>query len=278
MGGKSGEREVVLITGATSGIGQACADYLARRGYRVFGTGRRAPFPPTPAQAGSPTLIHMDVTQDDSVRRAVAYILETTGRIDVLVNNAGYSLAGAVEDTTVEEAKAQFETNFFGVHRVCRAVLPIMRAQGGGLIVNMGSIAGVVALPFQPFYSASKFALAGYTEALRHEVRAFGIRVTLIEPGDIRTPLTEHRVRAAAWGPDSPYAARAERALEIEERDERRGAAPEEVARLLERILRTADPAPHYRVGPFFERVAAALKGIMPARLFHRAVAKYYGL
>ena len=278
MDRKHREATVVLITGATSGIGQACAQHLARRGYQVFGTGRRAPFPPRSTPEGSPVLIHMDVTQDESVRRAVDYIVERAGRIDVLVNNAGYSLAGAVEDTSIEEAKAQFETNFFGVHRVCRAVLPVMRAQGSGLIVNIGSIAGVIALPFQPFYSATKFALAGFTEALSHEVRPFGIRVTLIAPGDIRTSVTENRVRAAAWTSDSPYASYAKRALEIQERDERHGGSPEEVAILLERIVRAHNPAPHYRVGPFFERVAAVLKGVVPARFFHWAVGKYYGL
>lgn len=272
------EETVVLITGATSGIGKACAEHLARKGYRVFGTGRRAPFPPELAPLGQYTLIQMDVTQDDSVRRAVDFILREMGRLDVAVNNAGFGIAGAVEDTSIEEAKAQMETNFFGVLRVCRAVLPVMRAQGGGLIVNISSLGGVIPLPFQALYSASKFAVEGMTEALRLEVRPFGIRVTLIEPGDMRTGFTDRRVRVAAWAPESAYAPYGERVLRVVETDERSGGSPEAVAILLERILRSPNPAPRYRVGPAFQRLAARLRGILPGRFFAWALAKYYRL
>lgn len=223
-------------------------------------------------------LVQMDVTRDESVQRAVDFIVRETGRLDGVVNNAGFGVAGAVEDTSIEEAKAQLETNFFGVLRVCRAALPVMRAQGEGLIVNIGSLGGEIAVPFQALYSASKFAVAGLTEALRLEVRPFGIRVTLIEPGDTHTGFTEHRVRVAAWTPASPYGPWAERALQVMETDERNGASPETVAVLLERILRSPDPAPRYRVGPAFQRLAAGLKGVLPARLFEWALAKYYRL
>ncbi len=272
------EETVVLITGATSGIGRACAEHLARRGYQVFGTGRRAPFPPEPAPPGQPILIRMDVTQDESVQQAVDFIVRETGRLDVAVNNAGFGIAGAVEDTSIEEAKAQLETNFFGVLRVCRAVLPVMRVQGEGLIVNISSLGGIIALPFQAMYSASKFAVEGLTEALRMEVRPFGIRVTLIEPGDMRTEFTAHRVRVAASGEGSAYRARFERTLQVMETDEQHGGSPEAVALLLERILRSPNPAPRYRVGPAFQRLAARLKGVLPGRLFEWALAKYYRL
>jgi NAD(P)-dependent dehydrogenase (short-subunit alcohol dehydrogenase family) len=270
------EETVVLITGASSGIGKACAEHLAQRGYRVFGTSRRAPFPPTPPLPGQPVMLQMDVTRDESVQHAVDFIVRETGRLDVVVNNAGFGIAGAVEDTSIEEAKSQLETNFFGVLRVCRAALPVMRAQGEGLIVNISSLGGVIALPFQALYSASKFAVEGLTEALRLEVRPFGIHVTLIEPGDLHTGFTDHRVRAAAWGPTSAYARYAERVLQIVEADERNGGAPETVALLLERILRSPNPAPRYQVGPAFQRLAAVLKGILPDRLFEWALAKYY--
>ncbi len=270
------EETVVLITGASSGIGKACAEHLARRGYRVFGTSRRAPFPPAPTAPGQPVMLQMDVTQEESVRRAVDFIVRETGRLDVVVNNAGFGIAGAVEDTSVDEAKSQLETNFFGVLRVCRAALPVMRAQGEGLIVNISSLGGVIALPFQALYSASKFAVEGLTEALRLEVRPFGIRVTMIEPGDMRTGFTDQRVRVAGWTPTSAYAPYAERVLQVVETDERHGGAPETVAVLLERILRSPNPAPRYRVGPAFQRLAAVLKGILPGRLFAWALAKYY--
>lgn len=268
------EEIVVLITGASSGIGKACAEHLARRGYRVFGTSRRAPFPPTPPLSGQPVMLQMDVTRDESVQQAVDFIVRETGRLDVVVNNAGFGLAGAVEDTPIEAAKSQLETNFFGVLRVCRAALPVMRAQGEGLIINISSLGGVIALPFQALYSASKFAVEGLTEALRLEVRPFGIRVTLIEPGDMCTEFQAHRVRVAA--PGSAYERYAERTLQIMERDERTGGHPEAVAVLLERILRSPSPAPRYRVGPAFQRLAAVLKGILPDRLFEWALAKYY--
>jgi len=270
------EETVVLITGASSGIGKACAERLARRGYRVFGTSRRAPFPPAPTPPGQPVMLQMDVTQDESVRRAVDFIVREAGRLDVVVNNAGFGIAGAVEDTSMEEAKSQLETNFFGVLRVCRAALPVMRAQGEGLIVNISSLGGVIALPFQALYSASKFAVEGLTEALRLEVRPFGIRVTRIEPGDMRTGFTDQRVRVAAWTRESAYGPYAERVLQVVEHDERSGGSPEAVAALLERIIRSSNPAPRYRVGPAFQRLAAILKGILPARLFEWALAKYY--
>ncbi len=270
------EETVVLITGASSGIGRACAEHLAWRGYRVFGTSRRAPLPPTPPLPGQPVMLPMDVTRDESVQQAVDFVVRETGRLDVVVNNAGFGIAGAVEDTSVEEAKAQLETNFFGVLRVCRAALPVMRAQGEGLIVNIGSLGGVIALPFQALYSASKFAVEGLTEALRLEVRPFGIRVTLIEPGDMRTSFTDQRVRVAGWTRESAYGPYGERVLQVVEHDERSGGSPEAVAVLLERIIRSPNPAPRYRVGPAFQRLAATLKGILPGRLFEWALAKYY--
>lgn len=270
------EETVVLITGASSGIGKACVEHLARHGYRVFGTSRRAPFPPAPPLPGQPVMLQMDVTRDDSVHQAVDFIVRETGWLDVVVNNAGFGIAGAVEDTSIDEAKSQLETNFFGVLRVCRAALPVMRAQGEGLIVNISSLGGLIPLPFQALYSASKFAVEGLTEALRLEVRPFGIHVTLIEPGDMHTGFTDQRVRVAAWGPGSAYAPYAERVLQIAETDERNGGTPEMVAALLERILRSPNPAPRYQVGPAFQRMAAALKGILPDRLFEWALAKYY--
>ncbi len=185
---------VVLVTGASSGIGRACAEFLAGRGYRVYGGSRRL-------VAGSVVeSISMDVGDDASVHAAVSTILAREGRIDILVNNAGIAIAGAVEDTSVEEARDQFDVNFFGVLRVCRAVLPAMREQGAGYIVNIGSIGGLIAIPFQGFYSASKFALEGLSESLRLEVRQFGVHVVLIEPGDHRTGLTDNRRRTAESG------------------------------------------------------------------------------
>jgi NAD(P)-dependent dehydrogenase (short-subunit alcohol dehydrogenase family) len=265
---------VVLVTGASSGIGQACARHLAGRGWRVFGTSRRAD---DGARDAGVEMLRMDVDRDDSVDSAVRTLLERAGRIDAVVNNAGWALAGAVEDTPAARAMAQLETNFAGAWRVCRAVLPAMRAAGRGHIVNVGSIGGRVGLPFQAAYSASKFALAGFSEALSGEVRPFGIRVVLIEPGNYRTGITASRAVAPDAG--GAYADRFARALSVIERDEERGADPAEVARLVERVLNTRAPRLRYLAGPAAERLAAAAgKSLLPGRLFERLILRLYGI
>jgi NAD(P)-dependent dehydrogenase (short-subunit alcohol dehydrogenase family) len=273
-----GSKPVVLITGASSGIGQACANHLHQRGYRVYGTSRRAQSPAAQGPDLPFTMIQMDVDSDDSVRRGVDLIVQQEGRLDVVVNNAGFGTAGAVEDTSIDEAKAQFETNFFGVLRVCRAVLPIMRAQRSGIIVNVGSIAGLIGAPFQGVYCASKFALEGLTEALSAEVRPLGIRVALIEPGDLRTAFTTHRRTTAQSATNPAYRERFSAALGVVEADEMSGPPPDRAARLLERIITRRSPRLRYVVGPPFEKVAALLKKVVPARLFERGLMKYYKL
>ena len=266
---------VVLITGASSGIGEACARYLAERGFRVFGTSRRG----ARAARDGVEMVAMDVDSDASVEAGVAEVLQRAGRIDAVVNNAGWALAGAVEDTSADEARAQMETNLFGVWRVCRAVLPAMRAAGRGHIVNIGSIGGRIGLPYQAAYSASKFAVAGFTEGLSGEVRPFGIHAVLIEPGNYRTGRTAQRRIAAAAGNGSAYAAAFGKALQVIERDENRGGAPEEVARLVHRVLSSRSPKMRYMVGPVSERLAAALgKALLPGRTFERVVMGVYGI
>jgi short-subunit dehydrogenase len=267
-----------LITGASSGIGKACAERLAQQGYHVFGTSRRAPFPPEPAGPGEPVMIRLDVDEDASVAHMVDYLHQSVDHIDVVVNNAGFGVAGAVEDTTLDEARAQMETNFFGVVRVCRAVLPRMRERGEGLIVNVSSLGGVIALPFQAFYSASKFAVEGFTEALRMEVKPFGVRVVLIEPGDLSTGFTSGRYVCEAAESGSAYAAAFDHMLGTVEADERNGASPELVAHLLERVIRHPSPRPRYRVGSPVQKAAAALRGVLPDRMFEWLFMKVYGL
>jgi NAD(P)-dependent dehydrogenase (short-subunit alcohol dehydrogenase family) len=270
--------QVVLITGASRGIGAACARLLAEHGHRVFGTSRRAPAASSPATLGrgSLELLPMDVDRDASVAAGVRYVLDRAGRLDVAVNNAGMGILGPVEDTSVAEARAQLETNLLGPWRVCRAVLPAMRAQGGGLIVNIGSIGGLTGIPFQGAYSASKFGLEGLTEALRLEVRPFGIRVVIVEPGNIDTQATACSpgtgARSGAYDHDL------ERAREAMIRSEAGGAPPEAVARLLARVMATPRPRVRYTVGPVPERAAASVKRVLPSRLFERLLLPAYGL
>lgn len=178
--------QVVLVTGASSGIGRAIAQRLAERGARVFGTD---PHDGAAAAHGPVRGLVLDVRDEGSVADAVEAVLREAGRIDVVVNNAGMAVVGPLEEVSAEQAAAQFDVNLFGVMRVTNAVLPVMRRQGAGRIINMGSLAGLLALPYMGIYSASKHALEGYSEALAGEVRDFGIRVVLIEPGFIRSGL-----------------------------------------------------------------------------------------
>ncbi len=268
------EKRVVLITGASSGIGQACARRLASRGYRVFGTSRR----PQAGEAEPFEMIRMDVTDDGSVRDGVAAVLARAGRLDVTVNNAGIGFAGAIEDTSLDEARELFETDFFGVLRVCRAVLPQMRAQRSGTIVNVSSLAGVVAVPFQGMYCAAKFALEGMTEALRLEVRPFGIRVALIEPGDAHTAFTANRRPTAASGPESAYAESMRRAMSVAEHEERTGIEAEAVARVLEGIARRRSPRLRYVVAGSYQRLGSVGKRLAPGGLFEWGIRRYYGI
>jgi NAD(P)-dependent dehydrogenase (short-subunit alcohol dehydrogenase family) len=271
-----GGQRVVVVTGASSGIGKACAEHLARRGYRVFGAQRRTS--PAPADAAAVEMIAMDVTDDASVQRAIAAVHARVGRIDAVINNAGNALMGAVEDTSVEEARAQLETNFFGVLRVCRAVLPLMRAQGGGHIVNISSLAGVLGLPFSGLYSASKFALEGMTESLRLETRRFGIKVVLIEPGDFRSDLATVRRTASGAAANDAYGPAFARFKVQQEKDEAAAPTPEPIALLVERILAADRPRLRYHVGMLSQRIVVPLKRWLPQRLFEAALVRALGL
>ncbi len=262
---------VVLVTGASSGIGACCAAYLAERGYRVYGASRTATAPP------GVTPLSMNVTDDASVSQAVATILDREGRIDVLINSAGFGIAGAVEDTNMEEAASQFGVNFFGTVRVCRAVLPVMRTQGAGYIVNIGSIGGLIAIPFQGFYSASKFALEGLSESLRIEVRPFGIHVVLIEPGDHHTGFTQNRRSTAAATGESAYHSRFERAISRMASDEQIGRKPDAIAQLVQRVIDNPRPRLRYTAGPASQRAAVWLKRLLPNRIVEGIVTRYYG-
>src|SRR5437667_901811 len=177
--------KTVLVTGASSGIGEATAERLARAGYKVYGTSRRG------AQAGQRSfeMLPLDVTSDDSVAAAVGEVLRREGSIDLLVNNAGLGVAPAgAEESSIEQARSIFETNFFGIVRMTRAVVPYMRKQGGGRIINIGSVLGILPMPYGALYAPTKHALEGYSQSLDHELRTRGIRVSVIEPAYTQTP------------------------------------------------------------------------------------------
>jgi len=269
--------KVALVTGASSGFGRACAQLMAERGLRVYGTSRSAAERGEPAGERRPALIRMDVRDESSVRSAVDFVLEQHGRINVLVNNAGFGIMGSIEETSGPEALGQFETNFFGVHRVCRHVLPVMRRQRDGLIINIGSIAGRFSLPFEGFYAASKHALAALTESLRMELAPSGIRVTLVEPGDFRTEFTAHRELAeAARNPDSPYSARLRSALEVAGEDERQGADPRMLAELVAGLVDRRRVDPRYLVGLRSQTLLTRLRWMIPDAWFEKLLMSHY--
>jgi NAD(P)-dependent dehydrogenase (short-subunit alcohol dehydrogenase family) len=256
---------VVLITGASAGIGRACADRLAAAGWAVTGASRRG------TGGDGWTGLVMDVDDEAAVQAGVAEVISKRGHLDALVAAAGWGIAGAAEDTSIGEAKAQFETNFWGCVRVVQAALPGMRARRAGRIVLVSSLGGVIGIPFQAYYSASKFALEGFAEALAYEVTPFGIAVTLVQPGNIATDFTASRVTAARAAEGSAYAAAMEAAVTAMERDERNGAPAARVAAVVQRVLDARRPPRRASVGKASERAGLVAKRLLPFRVFEAA-------
>jgi NAD(P)-dependent dehydrogenase (short-subunit alcohol dehydrogenase family) len=255
-------QRVVLITGASSGVGQATARLLAQQGHKVFGTSRA----PTSAEpVANLTMVALDVRSDASVAACVNTVSSQAGRVDVLVNNAGYELGGALEEHSIDEAKAQFETNFFGVVRMTKAVLPLMRRQKQGQIVNISSLSGFAPIPFMGMYSASKCAVEGYTEALRMELKPLNIHVSQIEPGFLKSPMMDKRQVVAERIGD--YELWRQRAFKAVRDAEEKGLRPERVAEAVSKVLASPAPRLRYMVGGQ-ANVISRLKRFFPERAF----------
>ena len=267
--------KVVLITGASSGIGKACAEYLAKNKYIVIGTSRKSIIPSQ--KIDNFELIKMDVNNDESVKTAIDYIIKKYNTIDILVNNAGWGISGALEDTSVEKAKELFEINFFGIHRMIKQTLPYMRKKKKGMIINISSVGGAVGLPYQGFYSSTKFALEGYSEALRLELKPFGIKVVLIEPGDIKTSFTSRREKISSNLETSVYKNYARKTIKIVEKDEQQGGImPDIVGYKLLKIINKKNPKVRYKVGSFSQKLLLSLKRILPDKSIQWILRKYY--
>lgn len=236
--------KVALVTGASSGIGEATAQRLAKAGYKVYGTSRRG------GQAGrrSFEMLALDVTKDESVEAAVQKVMQLEGHIDLLVNNAGFGVAPAgAEESSIEQAQSIFDTNFFGMVRMTRAVVPHMRRQGGGRIINIGSVLGFLPMPYMALYSATKHAVAGYSESLDHELRTMGIRVSVVEPAYINTPFDANLVK-----PDASLEVYREIRAGVEKRVKEVlvGAdGPDVVAEVVLKAVEAVDPKIHYAPG-----------------------------
>lgn len=266
----SRRRDVVLVTGASSGIGRATATLLARSGYRVYGTSRDGR---GPRGVPYPTL-PLELSSDASVRSCVGAVLEDAGRIDVLFNNAGFGVVGAIEETSLDEARAQFDVFLFGVHRTTRAVLPRMRARRSGRIVNMSSSASTLAVPFAGLYSAAKYAMAGYTESLRREVRGFGIHASYLEATPMRTEAAEGMLVATDRARD--YASRRDRAIRRFRAAIAGGEDPRIVAAAVRRIVESRRPRLVYRVDAR-AKALPALKALVPERVLDRLLGGPWG-
>lgn len=275
----SSSAKVVLVVGASSGFGKACVELLVEQGYTVFGASRSAvPLGDVSNEASTcrSVMLSMDVQDQASVETAVSAVIKKCGRIDVVINSAGIAYAGAVEDTSIEEFQDQLNTNFFGVVRVTQAVLPQMRQQGYGLFINISSVGGVIGLPFQSAYSASKFALEGFTESLRHEVKPFGIKALLLEPGDFKTNMTLNRKFSRRNNPDSIYYQACKLAIETTIEGEVTGQSPELLARKVAHLIQIENPGIRYSCGPVMQRVAARAKDWLPERLFEKLIAQEF--
>ena len=259
--------KVVIITGGTSGIGLETARILTKRGCKVYELSRR--------ESGTDAAIHIqaDVTDENQVRNAVESVLLREGRIDIVINNAGFGISGAIEYTDTEEAVRQFDVNFFGMVRVNRAVLPIMHKQGCGRIINMSSVAAPIAIPFQAYYSASKAAVRTYSLALYSEVRPYGIEVCAVMPGDIATGFTAARRKSPAG--DEAYGGRIARSVAVMEHDEENGIPAEKAgAFIAEKALQKKLPVLCTLGGKY--EVFVFLTRLLPTKLLADLVGKIY--
>ena len=263
---------VILVTGITSGFGRAMAARLSADGHKVYGTHRHAvDFLP------GVTYIAADSQAEADVNAAVQQVLDAEGRIDVFINNAGMGIGGPLEFSSMQDAQRQMDVNFMGMVRYLHAVVPVMRAQGSGKIICLSSIGGLMGLPYQGLYSASKYAIEGYCEALRLELRHTGVSVTVIEPGDFATGFTAARKSVPAGEAFSAYPSYA-RSLASIEHDENSGLKPEFLAGKISRIVRKRRPGYSYIIASPLQKLAVFAKWLLPARWFAWIMSVYYKL
>jgi NAD(P)-dependent dehydrogenase (short-subunit alcohol dehydrogenase family) len=265
------QNNVALVTGVSSGIGWATAELLAQHGFCVFGTMRR----PGEIRPSGVEILPLDVRDDASARSCLDRVLGTAGRLDLLVNNAGVALYGALEEVSIEQARAVFETNFFGVLRMTQAVLPGMREQGRGRIVNIGSVAGFLPIPFEGIYSASKHALEGYSETLGLELRRFGIRVSLIQPSFIQSNIDQNTAMADRLL--AAYEDQRQRAIEVLRRSVETGDPPTMVARAVLTAATSPKPRRRYLVGRD-ARILRRLRTLLPPSWFELGLRRRFRL
>ena len=265
--------KVVLITGGSSGIGKSIGEFLHHKGFVVYGTSRN----PERVLNSIFPLITLDVRNADSIQSAVDKIIAISGRLDVVINNAGVGITGPLEEIPMTEIKNNFETNFFGPIEVMKAVLPQMRLQQSGLIINITSIAGYMGLPYRSIYSASKGALELITEALRMEVKSFGIHITNIAPGDFATNIAAGRFHAPVIK-GSAYEVSYGNNLKTMDEHVDSGSNPNEMAEAVYAVIQNPNPKIHYKVGAFMQKFSIVLKRVLPDKMYEKMLMNHYKL
>lgn len=268
------QQKVVLITGGSSGIGKAIGLYLQSKGLKVYGTTRNVSNYP---DFKIFDLLELEVTDPKSIRSAVQQVFDKEGRLDVLINNAGVGITGPIEETPHEEILKAFDVNFNGPLHLTKAVLPQMRLQKSGLIINITSIAGAMGLPYRGIYSATKGAMDLVSEALRMEVKDFGIQITTVAPGDFATNIAAGRYHAPI-GPHSPYNKPYGKTLNMINEDVDAADDPILVAKKVLEIINTKNPKVHYKVGDFTQKMSILLKRILPDKIYEKLLLNHYKL
>ncbi len=265
--------KVVLITGGSSGIGKAIGEFLFHKGFTVYGPSRN----PEKITNSLFPLIALDVRNTESIKLAVEKVISMSQRIDVVINNDGVGITGPLEEIPTAEIKNNFETNFFGPIEVIKAVLPQMREQQSGLIINITSIAGYMGLPYRGVYSAAKGALEIITEAISMEVKSFGINVVNVAPGDFATNIASGRYHAPVIK-DSAYETPYGNTLKQMDQHVDGGSNPDEMARVIYQIIHDKNPKLHYKVGAFMQKFSIVLKRILPDRIYESMLMNHYKL
>jgi short-subunit dehydrogenase len=266
--------KVVLITGGSSGIGKSIAVFLSKKGFIVYGTSRN---PKKITEKLPFNLISLDVTKQQTIQKAVDTIIVKEGRIDVLINNAGVGITGPIEETPDSEIKKAFQTNVFGPVDLIKSVLPQMRKQNTGLIINITSIAGYMGLPYRGIYSATKGTLELLTEALRMEIKDFNIKMTNVAPGDFATNIASGRYHSPILE-DSPYKKPYGNTLKLMDEHVDQGNDPIEMAEVIYKIIHINNPKIHYKVGAFMQKFSIVLKRLLPDKTYEKILLNHFKL
>ena len=265
--------KVVLITGGSSGIGKCVGEFLTQKGFKVYGTSRN----PEKYKDSKFIILQLVVNDNATIKKTIETIIANEGKLDILINNAGAGITGPIEETPEKEMKANFDTNFFGPINVIKVVLPQMRVQHSGLIINVTSIAGYMGLPYRGIYCASKGALELITEAFRMELKDFNIEMTNVAPGDFATNIEAGRYHVPLMD-DSPYKKPYSNTLELMNEHVDSGSYPNMMAEAIFKIINSKNPKGHYKVGEFMQKFSIVLKRVLPDKVYEKLLMNHYKL